>query len=63
MSQESREAAKEVKEHLESAGYDLKRAAEKVVRVPDKDLQRKVREAVEKHEAATKHVKEGLEQK
>lgn len=63
MSQESREAAKEVKTELDAAKYHLERAAEKVVRVPDKDLQRKVQEVKKAGDAAREHVDKGLEGK
>lgn len=63
MGQNSREAAQEVKEQLDAAKYHLDRAAEKVVRVPDKELQRKVQQAVEKHGDAKTHVDKGLESK
>lgn len=63
MSQGSREAAKEVKQELDAADYHLKRAAEKVQRVPDKDLQRKVQEVKKAGDTAREHVDKGLESK
>ena len=63
MSQESRDAAKEVKEQLDAAKYHIDRAAERVVRVPDKELQRKVQQVVEKHGEAKTHIDKGLEGK
>ena len=48
MSQESRDAAKQVKEELNAAQYHLNRAKEKVQLVPDKDLQRKVTDVHQK---------------
>jgi hypothetical protein len=63
MSQESQDAAKHVKTELDAADYHLKRAAEKVLRVPDKELQRKVQEVKKAGDTAREHVDQGLEQK
>lgn len=63
MSKESREAASQVKEELNAAEYHLKRAVEKVQRVPDKELQRKVGEVKKASDTAKEHVDKGLEKK